>query len=249
MSDGNAAPDTAQNNPPSPAPSAAPKAGPADGQAPQNTDQNTVDPSEFKQMQKRLGGQGNLLESLKGQIGQLNESISKLTENNKSEGNGDKAPAMTKQVEEFNAHQREFNRNVSRKAFRDAATDKGLKGVQAKAFATTMLDDLGDRVVVEGIETFVTDTDGKKVEASAYLTSYFETDEGKDWLPAPRAPSGDGLDGDSSSNGGRQKEHPFSALSYDEISKRARSQPGLFKSYLANHKAEYDKKKRAPRTK
>jgi hypothetical protein len=101
----------------------------------------------------------------------------------------------------------------------------------------------GARIKVEGRQVFFEAEDLSRRTVKELVAETFKT-HGKRFQPAQSLPGGTGLGSSpgASSAGGT---HPWSALKYDELMKRAQADPAQFKKYFVEHRQEFEQQRAA----
>lgn len=156
----------------------------------------------------------------------------------------DDAPTLTGQAEELRTLKEGLKAGSKRTAVTAAVANK--LGARTDAFAKYVLALHGDKIEVsEDFQRVEVNDNGTRQPVAKWLDAFLQTDDGLAFMPPPaQPPSGDGLTG--SHAGMAKPKHRFSDMGYEEIQKASKSAPHEFRTYIAEHRDEYEaKKKRA----
>lgn len=133
---------------------------------------------------------------------------------------------------------------LARAAYKDALTAAGVNDLQAKDLAKNFVSENATKIRLGDDDAIkLEDAAGGMQDIGEVVKVWLGTPHGKTYLPPPKpGPDGEGMQGGKGGTGGK---HPFSAMTYEEIGKAKEREPGLFRSYISGHKAEFEAKKQA----
>jgi hypothetical protein len=131
---------------------------------------------------------------------------------------------------------------------RDNALDAAITALKLgdddlKFFKAFVEQEYGARIKVEGRQVFFEAEDLSRKTVKELVAETFKT-HGKRFQPAQSLPGGTGL-GSSPGASGAGGTHPWSAMKYDELMKRAQTDPAQFKKYFLEHRQEFEQQRAA----